>query len=164
VPAPTKHQDKQCLRARGSCGGRRNENGWLVLVLDVMVPDPLAGRAGVFVAFQSWLALGRCSQAREHRSNCCGYNLGWPTLRPMRLKISRARWPVRDFWLFDHQPDGALGLLVLLLLAVAPLYWIGVAAASITWWSRYPDANKAGPLTLLNLLILDCVVACLGCC
>jgi len=62
--------------------------------------------------------------------------------------------PVRDFWLFVISLVVQLGLLVLLYWRWRPLYWIGVAAASINLVvALIQTVANAGPLTLLSLLI-----------
>jgi len=113
----------------------------------------LAGRVYLF-AFQSWLALGPLAAKLETPEQLLWLYLGWPTLPPDVAEAITRRVPVMDFWLFVISLMVQLGLIALLYRRWRPLYWIGVAAASINLVvALIQTVTNAGPLTLLSLLI-----------
>ena len=154
--APTRRQDKRCAACKGKLwrSSRRKTDGsyWFWMLMGGLILS-LAGRVYLF-AFQSWLALGPLAAKLETPEQLLWLYLGWPTLPPDVAEAITRRVPVMDFWLFVISLMVQLGLMVLLYRRWRPLYWIGVAAASINLVvALIQTVTNAGPLTLLSLLI-----------
>jgi tetratricopeptide (TPR) repeat protein len=154
--APTKHQDKQCAACKGKLwrSSQRNTDGsyWFWMLMGGLILS-LVGRVYLF-AFQSWRALGPLAAKLETPEQLLWLYLGWPVLPPDVAEAITRQVPVRDFWLFVISLMVQLGLIVLLYRRWQPLYWIGVAAASINLVvALIQTVTNAGPLTLLSLLI-----------
>ena len=154
--APTRRQDKRCAACKGKLwrSSRRKTDGsyWFWMLMGGLILS-LAGRVYLF-AFQSWLALGPLAAKLETPEQLLWLYLGWPTLPPDVAEAITRRVPVMDFWLFVISLMVQLGLIALLYRRWRPLYWIGVAAASINLVvALIQTVTNAGPLTLLSLLI-----------
>ncbi len=154
--APTRRQDKRCAACKGKLwrSSRRKTDGsyWFWMLMGGLILS-LAGRVYLF-AFQSWLALGPLAAKLETPEQLLWLYLGWHTLPPDVAEAITRRVPVMDFWLFVISLMVQLGLIALLYRRWRPLYWIGVAAASINLVvALIQTVTNAGPLTLLSLLI-----------
>jgi tetratricopeptide (TPR) repeat protein len=152
--APTKHEDKRCAACKGRLwkSSRRRTDGsyWFWILMGGLILS-LVGRVYLF-ALQSWLALGPLAARLETPEQVLWLYLGRPTLPPDVAGAITSRVPVIDFWSFIASLTAQMGLIALLYLRWRPLYWIGVAVASINLvYSLIQTLTFASPLTLLSL-------------
>ena len=159
--APTKHKDRQCTACKGRLwrSSRRKTEGsyWFWMLMGGLILS-LAGRVYLF-AFQSWLALGPLAARLETPEQLLWLYLGRPTLPPDVAEAITRRVTVTDFWSFVISVAVQMGLIALLYLRWRPLYWIGVAVASIHLvYALIQVLSNAGPLTLSSLLISSVLI------
>jgi tetratricopeptide (TPR) repeat protein len=154
--APTKHEDRRCAACKGKLwkSSRRRTDGsyWFWILMGGLILS-LVGRVYLFI-LQSLLALGPVAAKIETLEQLLWLYLGQPTLPPDVAEAVIRRVPAVDFWSFVASVMAQAGLIALLYLRWRPLYWIGVAVASINLvYSLIQTLTVASPLTLLSLCI-----------